>query len=572
MIDELRIRGLGVIAEAVVPLGPGLTVLTGETGAGKTMIVTALGMLMGSRPDPSLVRRGAAMASVDATVILDPTGSAAAAVRESGGDVDGDEVVLSRTLPAEGRARAFVGGRPVPAAVLAEVCGELVALHGQSDQLLLRSPARQRTLLDRFAGTRPGADRTLLDRYRNAYRAWRDAVDALESFDAAATEREAERLQLSAGLAAFDAVAPEPGEDERLDEEWARLANVEELRQATDVARTMVGGDDVGAVAGLAQARAAMDAVRGHDPAALALGDRVAELLYLASDLTTDLSAYATGLDADPVRLAEVETRRHDVTRVAKAHGGVGAAIAWAATARGRLEDLGGDDRRSGLVATEAQRRRAMTTLGGTVSKTRVAAAQAFSAAVTAELAALALPRARVVAHVTTGDEPGPEGYDDIEIRLAAHSAADLLPIARAASGGELSRVMLGVEVVVGALDSVSTFVFDEVDAGVGGAAAIGIGRRLARLATTAQVIVVTHLAQVAGYADRHLVVEKADDGSDTVSTVTAVAGPDRVREIARMLGGDAVSDTATAHAAELLAAAAADPEVGRRTASAPAS
>jgi len=556
MIEELRIQGLGVISEAVLPLGPGLTVLTGETGAGKTMVVTALGLLLGNRPDASLVRRGAAAATVDATVLVDPAGAVATMVAEAGGTLDGDVLLLSRTVPATGRARAFAGGRPVPAAVLADLAADLVTVHGQSDQLLLRSPARQRGVVDRYAATMAGAEGELLERYRAAQRLWREAVAELDAFDTGAAARAAERDQLITGLAAIDAVSPEPGEDQRLDEEWARLAHVEELRQAADIARETIGGDD-GAVSLLGRSRAALDGVRGHDPQAEALAARVAELLYLASDLATDASAYATGLDADPERLAEVESRRRDVTRLVRVHGDVDAALAWAQRARDRLAELSEDGRRDVLAGAVQALRGTVGEVGAQLSASRRQAAEALSAAVTTELASLALPRARLVVAVSSGTQPGPDGFDDVEMRLAAHSAADPQPIARAASGGELSRVMLGVEVVVGAVGTASTFVFDEVDAGVGGAAALGIGRRLARLAADCQVIVVTHLAQVAAYGDRHLTVQKADDGSDTVSTVLSVTGEDRVREIARMLAGDATSQTATAHAAELLATAA---------------
>lgn len=554
MIDELRIRDLGVIADALVPLGPGLTVLTGETGAGKTMIVTALGLLMGGRADAAVVRKGTESAVVEARVLVDPAGPAAARIREAGGDLDGDELVLSRTVPTSGRARAFAGGRSVPAQVLADIADELVAVHGQSDQLLLRSPARQRALLDRFALTLPATPPDVIDRYRAAYKAWRSAARAVEALDRDRAERERELADLDAGIALVESLDPQPGEDAALTREWERLAHGEELRLAAATAHDALAGDDdaVGAVGLFAAARAALEGVRDHDPDVAGLADRAAELAYLAADLATDLAGYTAGIDADPARLAEVEARRHDLRRLMRRHDDVDAALAWADVARARLAELAEAGDEAAVAAAEAAARAELDAAAAAVTAVRTEAAAVFARDVTSELRELALPQARLEVAVTAA-EPGPDGADDVEIRLAAHAGADPMPVARAASGGELSRVMLGVEVVVGAADPVGTFVFDEVDSGVGGAAALGIGRRLARLGAGSQVLVVTHLAQVASYADHHLVVEKAADGSGVVSTVRRVTGAERRHEIARMLSGATDSRAALAHAQELL-------------------
>jgi DNA repair protein RecN (Recombination protein N) len=560
VIAELRIRDLGVIADAVLPLGPGLTVLTGETGAGKTMVVTALALLMGRRSDAALVRRGAGAAVVEARLVVDPGGPAATRVVEAGGELEGDELIVSRTVPADGRARAHAGGRSVPASVLADVADELWTVHGQADQLLLRSPARQRALLDRYALTVDGTPPTVVDDYRGAYRRWQSAARALETLDRDRADRERETDDLRTGLDLVDSLAPEPGEDVALRREWERLAHADELRRAAETAREGLGGGDAGdggAAPALGVARAALDAARHHDEEVARLADRVGELAYLAADLVTDLAGYAAGVDADPVRLAEVEARRHDLSRLTRRHGDVDEALRWADRARARLAELAVAGDEAAVTAAEAAAREQLAAAAAALSRVRRAAAAAFGDAVTAELRELALPRARLVVDVRIADAPGPEGGDEVDIRLAAHAGADPLPVARAASGGELSRVMLGVEVVVGAADPVATFVFDEVDAGVGGAAALGVGRRLARLGRTAQVLVVTHLAQVAAYADRHLVVEKADDAAAAVSTVTTVSGADRLAELARMLSGTADSEVALAHAAELLRSAA---------------
>jgi DNA repair protein RecN (Recombination protein N) len=558
MIEELRIRDLGVIADAVLPLGPGLTVLTGETGAGKTMVVTALGLLMGRRSDPALVRRGARAAVVEARLVVDPAGPVAARVVEAGGELDGDELILSRTVPAEGRARAFAGGRSVPAAVLADIADDLWTIHGQSDQLLLRSPARQRGLLDRYAAGLDGTPAGVLDAYRDAYRRWQAASKALEALHRDRDGREREADDLRAGLDLVESLDPRPGEDAELLREWERLAHADELRRAAETAReALAGGEDLGAGPGagplLVTAKAALDAARHHDSEIAQLADRAGELAYLAADLVTDLAGYASGVDADPERLAAVDARRHDLSRLVRRHGDVDRALAWTEQARERLAglELAGDE--AALATAEAESRAALDAAAAALTAARRRAAEVFGAAVTAELHELALPRARLEVEVTPAGAPGPDGADDVDIRLAAHAGSDPQPVARAASGGELSRVMLGVEVVVGAADPVATFVFDEVDAGVGGSAALGIGRRLARLGQTSQVLVVTHLAQVAACADRQLVVEKADEGGSVVSSVTSVTGEDRHHELARMLSGAAGSEVALAHAAELL-------------------
>lgn len=571
MITHLSIRDLGVIEAADLPLGPGLTVLTGETGAGKTMVVTALGLLMGRRAEPSLVRSGAAGAVVEATVVTEPEGPVARRVIEAGGDLDAGELVLARRVPAEGRARAFAGGRAVPASLLSEVAEDLVAVHGQTDQLLLRSPARQRQLLDDYAAGLSGADPGLRPAYREAWRAWQQAARTLAELEQGRAERLREREDLAAGLDVLDAVAPEPEEDVRLAAEAARLRHGEEIRAAVVGAHAALLGeeDDAGAMPGalaaLTAARHSLDAVRAHDSSLGVLADRLAELGYAVTDVAAELTAGAAGLDADPARLADVEARRQELNRLVRRHGGVSEALAWGERARARLLELDDADDEAGLARAEAQARERLDELAARLGAERRSAAESFAAAVTAELAELSLAHARLVVDVRAV-EPGPDGADDVELRLAAHPGADPVPVARAASGGELSRVMLGVEVVVTAQHALPTFVFDEVDAGVGGAAALGIGRRLAKLASGAQVLVVTHLAQVAAFADSHLVVEKSTGPQRTVSTVTRVTGGEREREIARMLAGSTTSEAALAHAAELLSSCEAQVTAIRRT------
>ncbi len=557
MIEELRIRGLGVIADATLPLHPGLNVLTGETGAGKTMVVTALGLLLGSRADPGVVRAGAAAAAVDGLLRVAPDGGAARLAAEAGGDLDDDALLLARSVPADGRARAWVGGRAVPVSVLGAVTQQEVTVHGQSDQLRLRSTAHQRDLLDSFAGP---DHLGLLAGYREAWATRRRLREELDVLEAQGRERAQEAQMLRLALGEYDRVAPREGEDAELREEWQRLAHADELQRAATEALEAVAGDDDGSTPGaqglLAAARTALAAVREHDPAAAELADRVAELSYLTTDLGTDLAGYASGVDADPARLADVDARRADLAPLLRSHGDLPAADAWARVSRARLDELEDDGLpqrlREQVLAAEAD----LADLADRLHGSRSAAASRLAEAVSTELSQLALGRARLLVDVRRS-EPTPDGPDDVTFLLAAHPGAEPRPLARSASGGELSRVMLAVEVVTTADTPVGTYVFDEVDSGVGGEAAVEIGRRLARLSEGGQVVVVTHLPQVAAFADHHLVVTKADDGTGTVSDVRAVHGQDRVQEVARMLAGLGGSSTAAAHASELLDTAA---------------
>jgi DNA repair protein RecN (Recombination protein N) len=557
VIEELRIRDLGVIADTTLPLHPGFNVLTGETGAGKTMVVTALGLLLGARADPGLVRSGTAAAAVDGLLRVEADGEAARLAVDAGGELDDDALLLARSVPADGRARAWVGGRAVPVSVLGAVTEQQVTVHGQSDQLRLRSAAHQRALLDAYAGAE---HLDLLEVYRARYDEVRRLRAELGEVDARARERAQEAQMLRLALADYDRVAPVDGEDAELNEEWERLAHADELQRAARESLEAVAGDDEGTTPGaqglLAAARTALEQVRDHDPRAAELADRVAELTYLATDLSTDLAGYASGVDADPERLAEVDSRRNELAPLLRSHGDLSAAAQWAQRSRARLDELDDDGLpqrlREQLAAAEGD----MADLADRLHRSRRAAAARLGAAVNDELASLALGRARVQVDVTRA-QPGPDGADEVVFLLASHSGAEPRPLARAASGGELSRVMLAVEVVTTADASVGTYVFDEVDSGVGGEAAVEIGRRLARLARGGQVVVVTHLPQVAAFADHHLVVTKADDGTGTVSDVVAVSGTDRVQEIARMLAGLGSSSTAAAHAQELLDTAA---------------
>ena len=419
MIEELRIRDLGVIADTTLPLHPGLNVLTGETGAGKTMVVTALGLLLGSRADPGLVRRGARAAAVDGLLRVAPDGGAARLAVEAGGELDDDALLLARSVPADGRARAWAGGRAVPVSVLGAVTEQEVTVHGQSDQLRLRSTTHQRALLDTYAGADHG---DLLEAYRGAYDEHRRLAAELTTIEAQARERAQEAQMLRLALAEYDRVAPLDGEDARLDEEWERLAHADELQHAGHDALEAVAGDDEGSTPGaqglLAAARTALEAVRGHDPRAAELADRLAELTYLTTDLGTDLAGYAASIDADPARLADVDARRADLAPLLRSHGDLPAAAQWSERSRRRLDELDDDGLPQRLRAQVQDALARRDALAGEVSGSRRDAAARLSAAVTTELASLALARARVEVEVAPA-EPGPDGADDVVFLLA---------------------------------------------------------------------------------------------------------------------------------------------------------
>lgn len=559
MIEEMRLRDLGVIADATLPIGRGFTAITGETGAGKTMVVTGLGLLLGQRADSGAVRSGAAQAAVEGVWLVPENGPVAARVREAGGDVEpvgggAAELYLGRTVSSEGRGRATVGGRTAPAGVLADLADDLVVVHGQSDQLRLKSSAAQREALDRFGGEPVSAARAA---YRAAWESWR-ALDAeLTTLTTDRDDRAREADQLRAAIAEIESVAPVAGEDEELARRAERLANAEELRLAAVTAHTALSNDDgtPDVVALLAEARRALERIAGSDEALAVIGEQVADLGYRATDAAVALSGYLADLDeSGPHELAAVDERRGVLAGLVRTHGSVDAAIALLETGSARLVEL--DDDGDRVERLQIQRDAAADELDAraeALTAARRDAAGRLGAAVTEELHALALPDAHLTVEVAPA-APAGHGRDEVSILLAPHPGADPRPVSRGASGGELSRVMLAIEVVIAGVDPVPTFVFDEVDAGIGGAAAIEVGRRLARLAESSQVIAVTHLAQVAAFAGNHLTVVKGNDGAVTASSVRRLDGAEREAEMARLLSGLSDSDAALTHARELLA------------------
>ncbi|OBB79239.1 DNA repair protein RecN [Mycobacterium colombiense] len=578
MLTEIRIESLGAISAAVGEFGRGLTVLTGETGTGKTMVVTGLHLLGGARADATRVRSGADRAIVegrfttidlDEAVIvkLDDMLDASGAER----DEDGSVIAL-RSVSRDGPSRAYLGGRSVPAKSLGDFTAGLLTLHGQNDQLRLMRPEEQCGALDRFAKAGPA-----LERYCKLRDAWlsarRDLLDRRNRMRELALE--ADRLNFA--LNEIDAVDPQPGEDDVLVAEILRLSELDTLREAAAGARAALSSDEAdgsgfSATDSLGKARAALEST--DDAKLVALAGQLDEVLTVVVDAAGELGGFLEELPVDASALEAKLARQAELRTLTRKYAAdIDGVLAWARESRERLAQLDvSEEGLASLAARVDELARELAQAAVDLSNIRRKAAKRLAKEVTAELSGLAMADAQFSIDVSidtasaaddaaaltlpSGElaRAGADGIDQVEFGFAAHRGMDQLPLAKSASGGELSRVMLALEVVLAASAAGTTMVFDEVDAGVGGRAAVQIGRRLARLARTHQVIVVTHLPQVAAYADVHLVVHGA--GPKGTSVVRRVADDERVAELARMLAGLGESDSGRAHARELLDAA----------------
>ncbi|SNC59165.1 DNA replication and repair protein RecN [Kytococcus aerolatus] len=591
-LESVEIADLGVIRQATVDLAPGLTVITGETGAGKTMLVQSLSLLLGRRAESGWVRHGARDATVTGVYLVpDEDHGAVEAVRAAGGEVE-DELIVTRRVRAAGRSTAAAGGARVPVGTLAGITGQLVAIHGQADQWRLLSAEAHREVLDAFGGA-------TLESALAAYREARGEVVTLDrslrDFDAERTQRAQQAAWLRRGLEMLEELEPHEGEEAELRQRVERLDHASELLEAGATATRCLSGtadatvDEPGSTELVARAVESLARVADLDPAVQALHDRTRELSVLLTDLAADVAGWVHGLEADPGELQALHERRAALRTLAVEFGrpelldavhadpevkgevvvepppadspdlpSVDNALRWGKQAALQLESLGtSDEDREELVARLEEAKVQARGAADRLTEVRRAAAQRLGDRVTQEVRALAIPKA-VVEVAVEPVAPGPHGADAVEIRMAPNPGAPPRTVAKAASGGELSRLMLALEVVLGDGDGgVPTMVFDEVDAGVGGEAAHAIGDRLARIARDRQVVVVTHLPQVAAYGDRHLVIAKSDDGSVTTSGIEQVEGEERLAELARMLGGVSASRSAREHAAELLEAAA---------------
>lgn len=555
MIEQIHIRDLGVIREAQLDLGPGLTVLTGETGAGKTMVLNALGLLLGSRSDTSAVRKGQEQAFVEGRWLLPK--EALDRITASGIEIEDGELLVSRSISSEGRSKATVSGRSVPVGVLTEIGEHLVVVHGQSDQIRLKSAAAQREALDQFAGVPLAA---LTDKYSETYTAWKMAANRLQVLTTESSSRAREADEIRAAVEELTKLDPKSGEDVELSDLAEKLTHLEELRIAAAAAHEELSSDSFDdssdALTSIGKARRALEQVSNHDPELEKLAEQLKEIGFSLNETAASISSYIAGLDNDGAsELEKIQSRRAELSSAMRKYGPtLDEVIAYLETAGSRLLDLDSSDEAiASLTIEEQQLSKQAHDLAEQISSIRSKAAAELSAAVTSELSALAMTGASLDASITRLGELTAHGYDQVALLLSAYPGAEPRPIGKGASGGELSRIMLAIEVVLAKSELAPTFIFDEVDAGVGGAAASEVGKRLAILARNAQVIVVTHLPQVAAFASRHLRVLKSSTADFTATDVVRLEGEQVVEELARMLSGLSESESGRSHAKELL-------------------
>lgn len=557
-LEEISIRGLGVIESSNIEFKPGLTVLTGETGAGKTMVLTALGLVLGSKSDSDLVRAGQERAVISGKFAVPK--DIAALIIEGGGEIDDGSVVITRTVSTEGKSRVLVGGAVSSTAAVNQFAQSLVEIHAQSSSSKLNKPAVSRELLDRFAGIE-------LSQYQNIFDQYKQMIDRIADLQSQLSQRDKEMALLSEFAAEFAKLAPKSGELSQIENEIAKLGSVEQLNQAVTASLNLLADDEISAINLLQQMRKTLDQVAGKDSELDQITERFTETLLNLSDVGSDLTSYLSNLEADPNRFASLQERKASLNSLLKRYGkgserdaAFEQLIIDGQNAKAKMADLSGGDERVRELEKEAEKLFDQLKTGAlAISKDRKLSADKLAKLVTAEINNLAMPNAKFVIEQKVADSGNPKNYtatglDEIAILFAAHVGAAPLSLSKVASGGELSRVMLALEVVIAEAEPIGTYIFDEVDAGVGGKAAVEVGRRLAKLAKSAQVIVITHLPQVAVWADNHLVVKKNESGLVTQSDVIEMSGDERKVEIARMLSGQEDSKTAQEHATELLA------------------
>ena len=556
-LEEISIRSLGVIESSNIQFKPGLTVLTGETGAGKTMVLTALGLVLGSKSDSDLVRAGQERAVVTGrfSVPLQIQDE----ILASGGEVEDDCVVITRTLSSQGKSRVLVGSAVSSAATVSSFAQSLVEIHAQSSSSKLMKPAVSRELLDRYGGID-------LTQYQEIFTQYQEISLRIEELKNQLLQRDKEIDLLTEFAQEFSKLSPVSGELVKIENEIAKLGSVEQLNQVVSSALNLLEDEDLSALNLLQQMRKSLDSVAGKDRDLDQITERFTESLLNLQDIGSDLTSYLSSLEADPSRFAQLQDRKSALSSLLKRYGkgsdkdlAFEELIADGLGAKQKLADLsGGSDRITELEKQKLDIFSKMKISAVKLANDRKIAAEKLSKLVTSEIRNLSMPNSQFVISQSTLDSDKPGSYtayglDEIAILFAAHTGATPLPLSKVASGGELSRVMLALEVVIAEAEPIGTYIFDEVDAGVGGKAAVEIGRRLAKLSKSAQVIVITHLPQVAVWADNHLVVKKSESGSVTQSDVKEMSADERKVEIARMLSGQEDSQTAQEHASELL-------------------
>jgi DNA repair protein RecN (Recombination protein N) len=558
-LEEISIRNLGVIESANIELQPGLNVLTGETGAGKTMVLTALGLILGGKSDADRVRTGSDRAHVSAIFSLDKK-----ATNALGDEVELEDgnLLISRTISPDGKSRINIGGESSTASKASDIGSLLVEVHAQSSTQRLTKPAYVRQILDSFA-----RNEDLSKDVADAYNEHTELSARIKALQSDQSNRSEEIVNIKEFLKAFSAITPKQSDLQEIESELLRLSSVDELQQAVSASLNYLEPEEISVQSALNSSKKSLDHVAGKDPELDLLATQYGDAIFALQEVNSALSRYLSKLDADPTKLEFLQQRKSAINSLIKKYGegsdreaAFTELIERAALAQGRIEDLqGGDGRIAELESELGKTFKKLKEKANDLSARRVSVAKDLATKITAEIQALSMPSAQLVIDIqssqgATFSEYSAHGLDEISLLFTSHVGAQPLPLNKVASGGELSRVMLAIEVVLAEATPLRTYIFDEVDAGVGGKAAMEVGRRLSQLADSAQVIVVTHLAQVAVWANNHLVVKKSESGSISNSDVFALTPEERKIEIARMLSGQSESATAQEHAQELLA------------------
>ena len=558
-LTEISISGIGVIEKSNLEIDPGLTVITGETGAGKTMVLTALNLVLGGKADAALVRHGQERAVANAVFQLPDKFSDRfddlGIISESG------ELILTRTVTKDGKSKAVASGSAVSLSALNEISEELVMVHGQAASQTLTKSSKHLELLDLFA-----QNQKLLEIFRIKHNSALELAKRIASMKSAGRERERELEQLREFSNAYKKLKPQPGELQEINDEISRLSSVEDLTKSAGLAHQLLEADE-GILTNLLSAKKALEKAALLDQSLAITSDQLSDALFEIQDISANLSSYITNLAADPNRLEYLQGRKAELNSFIKRHSKSNSTdsnqalhelIEIATNLDNEISDLeGGDDRIAKLEQELKQLQEAALQSAKELSQSRKVAAKKLSERASAEIHSLSMPNTNLIVQVTSGDKFSDLtnlGLDSIDFFLQTHKDGPLVSIAKGASGGELSRVALAIEVVIATNEEIGTYIFDEVDAGVGGKAAIEVGRRLKALSKVAQVIVVTHLPQVAAWADTHFAVSKNESGSVSQSQIRKLTKNERIEEIARMLAGHEDSISARKHAEELLA------------------
>jgi DNA repair protein RecN (Recombination protein N) len=553
MLTELRIRNFAIIESVTLPLAEGFNVLSGETGAGKSIIVGALGLLLGERASADLIRSGAEKATVEGVFDVAKVRGIAKLADERGIDVEDDTLVLKREIAANGRGRAWINGAPVTATVLAEIGRQLVNLHGQHDAQTLLDGESQRRILDAFGGAESQAD--LVRAIHGELSSVRREITTLSSRRADA-EKRADYLKHVAKE--IEDARLSPGEDSKLEDEARVLENADELRTLATALNDLLSGEELSVLTQLGAAQRPLTSIERIDPSAARMQELFDAGFYALQELARSVEVYAGSVDLDPTRLEEVRQRRDRLFGLLKKYGPtLENVIESGRSARAELDliDTAQFDL-ANLTARDADARRRLFTEAEKLSDMRLSAGKKLAKAVDVLLPQLGMPDGKFSVALIARDEPTAEGAEDVEFRVALNVGHEDRPLARVASGGELSRVMLALKTILARVDHVPTLIFDEVDAGIGGRVGLQVGDTLRRVAREHQVFAISHLPQIAARAHHHIVVAKGAKGGVTTADISVLEGTSRVNEIARMLGGDPESKVSRAHAKELLESA----------------